>query len=463
MDQKTNTQYNPVTADIRRQVGQIVGAAGILEITEAYQQDASKLRYQPEMVVAPQHVHQVQALMRLANQHRFAVTPRGGGSGLAGGCLAVHGGVVLSLRNLEPICRIDSVNLIAEVTPGIITADLKAAACAQGLHYPPDPAGMELSTIGGNAATNAGGPACLKYGTTKDYVLGLESVLPTGELIKTGTRTRKGVVGYDMTQLLVGSEGTLGILTKLFLKLIPLPPAVAGLIAAFENLPQAMRAVTAIMGNGHLPSAIEFMDVKCLDLVQDLLPFPLPQHCACLLIVETDGGPDQVRTEIKSIADVCTRSGAHQLLTADSEPERDKLWKARREVSLRIHDSAAIYVSEDVTVPLGAIADLVSVLPAFEQEYNLRIYAFGHAGDGNIHLNITASDCHQMEQVEQGIAAILRKVLQMQGTISGEHGIGAAKKRYLPMELSPASIRLQKGIKQLFDPNGILNPGKIFP
>jgi D-lactate dehydrogenase (cytochrome) len=463
MDQKTTNQFQPMSADTRDKVGQIVSPQGVLELNESYERDASELRFRPEMVVAPQDVRQIQRLLQLANQQRFAVTARGGGSGLAGGCLAVSGGVVLSLSAMPHVCRIDPVNLIAEASSGVITAELKAAAVGHGLLYPPDPAGMELSTIGGNAATSAGGPACLKYGTTKDYILGLEAVLPSGQLIKTGTQTRKGVVGYDLTQLLVGSEGTLAIITKLFLKLIPMPPAVAGLTAAFESMEQAMRTVTAVMGSGCLPSAIEFMDAKCLDLVKDLLPFPPAQPGACLLIVETDGGPEQVRTDIQSLSRLFTQHGAQRLLTSFSEPERDKLWKARREVSLRIHDNAALYVSEDVVVPLGAIADLVSALPNFEQRHNLNIYAFGHAGDGNIHLNITAADRAHMPEVERAVAGILKKVLQLGGTISGEHGIGAAKKQYLPLELSAASIALQRGIKKLFDPNNILNPGKIFP
>jgi len=352
----------------------------------------------------------------------------------------------------------------AEVEPGTLTKTLRDAAQSKGLFFPPDPAGMDQSTIGGNAATNAGGPSCVKYGTTKDYVLGLEVVLPSGRLIKTGTRTRKGVVGYDLTQLLVGSEGTLGIITGLILKLIPFPEAVSGTSAVFNDLPVAMGAVTKILTSGHLPSAIEFLDAKCLSLVNDLLPFKVPGEKSTLLIIELDGAPEQIRHEIDVIGKICEDVGATYLLPAPDKEERELIWEMRRQVSLRIHDNSALYIPEDVAVPLGKIPALVAeLLPKFEAEYGLKIYAFGHAGDGNIHLNITAQSRDNMPRVEKGVQNILARVIRMGGTISGEHGIGEAKKQYLPMELSAESIRLQTEIKNVFDPNMVLNPGKIFP
>jgi glycolate oxidase subunit GlcD len=458
--------YTPITDDIRRRISDVLGDECIVTNQDevgTYSKDASGLSYPPELVIRVQETAQIQRLMRLANEYSFPVIPRGGGSGLAGGCLPVLGGVVLSLEKLNRIISVDTQNLIAKVQPGTITKDLRDAVQQKKLFFPPDPAGMDQSTIGGNAATNAGGPSCVKYGTTKDYILGLEAVLPSGRMINTGAQTRKGVVGYALTQLLVGSEGTLGIITGLILKLIPYPASVSAVTAVFSDLPSAMQAVTQILNRGHLPSAIEFLDAKCLLLVKDILPFQVPGKKSTLLIIEVDGDPAQTKRDIKTIGKILKEVGATHLLPAFNEKEREDIWNVRRQVSLRIHDNYALYIPEDVAVPIGKIPALVAELPKLEAEYGFEIYAFGHAGDGNIHLNITAQNRDNMNRVEMGVKAILARVIQMGGTISGEHGIGQAKKRYLSMELSAESIRLQTEIKKVFDPNMILNPGKIFP
>ncbi|MFO7885118.1 MAG: FAD-linked oxidase C-terminal domain-containing protein [Desulfobacteraceae bacterium] len=431
-------------------------------IPDQYSCDASELRYPPELVVKAACREDVQAVIQLANQWHFPVIPRGGGSGLAGACLADQGGVVLSLENMNRIHPPDTKNLIMAVEPGAVSCEVRKAAEKSGLFYPPDPAGMDRSTIGGNAATDAGGPACLKYGTTRDYILGLEAVLPTGELIRTGVKTRKGVVGYDLTNLIVGSEGTLGIITELTLKIIPKPCAVMGIMAVFKNMGSAMEAVSHIMASSILPCAMEFMDHKCLFLVKDMLPMSLPGNEPSVLIIETDGSVSHVKEEIQNISERCREMGADTILQAKNQDEREKIWQARRQISLCIHDWAALYISEDVVVPINAIADLVNRLSFFEDRYRIKIFAFGHAGDGNIHLNITAPSKDSMDRVNSGVKALLEQVLALGGTISGEHGIGLAKRQYLPMEISPESIALQKGIKTLFDPNNILNPGKIF-
>jgi D-lactate dehydrogenase (cytochrome) len=414
-------------------------------------------------VVCAQNVADVQALLTLANQHRFPVTPRGGGSGLAGACLPDRGGVVLSTRGLDAIRTIDTSNFIMEVEAGAISLRVREAAAAQGLFYPPDPAGMELSTIGGNAATDAGGPACVKYGTTRDYILGLEAVLPDGSLITTGVRTRKGVVGYDLTNLLVGCEGTLAVITALTLKLLPKPAATTGVLCAFGSMADAMRAVARVMAEGHLPSAIEFLDYRCLALIGEMLPFAVPGERPSLLIVELDGPAAPIQSEMAEVLAVMTREGATRVLRARDEAERQQIWQVRRQVSLRIHDHAALYLSEDVVVPLSAIATLVDALGAHEARHGVEIFAFGHAGDGNIHLNITSRHPDHQEQMDRVAEELLRLVLQLGGTISGEHGIGLAKRSFLPLELAPGSIDLQRRIKALFDLNQILNPGKIFP
>jgi glycolate oxidase subunit GlcD len=458
--------YTPVNEKIRNIIENHLGTGSIITDPDTLTQctgDASHLRFTPELVVRPENVQDIQTLMRLANAHRFPVTPRGGGSGLAGGCLPTCGGVVLLLTGFNQILEIDRRNLIMRVQPGVISQKVREAAAAAGLFYPPDPAGMDQSTIGGNAATDAGGPACVKYGTTRDYILGLEAVLPDGERIATGVRTRKGVVGYDLTNLLVGSEGTLGIITSLILKLVPNPPAVKTMMAVFEDMVSAMNGVAAIIEEGYLPSAIEFLDHRCLRLISDLLPFSLTHPRPSVLIIEVDGPGRQVNEDMQAIIDIARKQSAIETLMADSDEEREKIWSVRRAVSLRIHEHAKIYIPEDIAVPITAIAELVDALPDYENKYGIEIFAFGHAGDGNIHLNITTQQLKKEALAWQGTKALLELTLRLQGTISGEHGIGLAKRDYISMELSNTSIELQKQIKALFDPNHVLNPGKIFP
>ncbi len=459
-------QYSPITDEIKAAIQERIGSESIISIPEKlaeYASDASKLHFTPELVVHAKNRGDIQTLMELANRYRFPVTPRGGGSGLAGGCLPSLGGVVLSTMGLNRIERIDTKNFIMKVEPGVISQQVRDAAAAAGMFYPPDPAGMDQSTIGGNAATDAGGPACVKYGTTRDYILGLEAVLPSGQLITTGVQTRKGVVGYDLTNLLIGSEGTLGIITSLTLKLLAKPAATTGMMCVFNDMVSAMNSVAAIMGQGYLPSAIEFLDHKCLSLVGELLPFSLPGDKPSILIIEIDGPQSQIDEEIEAICSLTTAEGAIELIKAASAEEREKIWAVRRQVSLRIHEYAKLYIPEDIVVPLTAIAELVEALPFYEKKYSIEVFAFGHAGDGNIHLNITTQDPAKEGLARAGTKALLELTLRLQGTISGEHGIGIAKSRYLSMELSENSIGLQKNIKKLFDPNLVLNPGKIFP
>ena len=390
------------------------------------------------------------------------MTPRGLGTGLAGGALPVLGGVVLSLARMNRIIAIEPRNMIAVVEPGVVNLDLKNAVREHGLFYPPDPASLDTCSLGGNAATNAGGPSCVKYGTTRDYILGLEAVLPNGEMLATGVRTRKGVVGYDLTRLLVGSEGTIGVITKLILRLIPHPAAVTTLVALFPKLVPAMETIAKILMNGHIPSAMEFLDRRCLELVGDLLPFAGVKEAGAMLLIEADGDPERIQREIEAIGEICLDGGAADVLMAPDAGRRNRMWDVRKEVTLRIEERYPLDVHEDIVVPLGRIAELVACLPEYEAAYGMIIYSFGHAGDGNIHLNITADSLDAAPRVEEGVRQIVKKVLAMGGTMSGEHGVGIAKRRFLPLELSPESIRLQRAIKLLFDPNCILNPGKVF-
>ena len=432
-----------------------------------YSKDAGTLSAGPEAVLLPDNTQEISAVLALANQRNFPITPRGAATGLAGGVLPCCGGAVLSLERMNRILSLDAKNITATVQPAVITLDLRNAAEAVGLFYPPDPASLDTSSVGGNAATNAGGPACLKYGTTKDYILGLEAVLPSGKIIRTGARTRKNVVGYDMTRLLVGSEGTLGVITELTVKLIPKPPQIRALAALFPDLRTASHGVNAVLTGGHLPSALEFMDHKCLALVSELLPeslrAKLPGPQAAMILLEMDGHPVALEQEMGEVAALCMGAGAVETLDAPGKEEREMLWSVRRQISLRIHESAAIYVPEDVVVPISRIPDLVDLLPGIEEKYGVTVYAFGHAGDGNIHLNLTTQRDDMNEEMDAAVMLALEKVLEMDGTISGEHGIGLAKVPYVSMELEPESIRLQRALKHLFDPNNILNPGKLFP
>ena len=457
--------YAPLTPELIARIREVVSDGTVTadpDMLEPYAKDASELHRLPELLVEVATVQEVQALLRLANACHFPVTPRGLGTGLTGGAVPVSGGVLLSLAKMDRILLVDPENLIAVVEPGVITGDLKKAVQSKGLFYPPDPASVDTCSLGGNAATNAGGASCIKYGTTRNYILGLEVVLPSGEIIQAGVQTRKGVVGYDLVQLLVGSEGTLGIITKLIVKLVPLPPAVTTLVALFSDLQSPMRAVTALLTSGHLPSALEFMDHQCLELVGDLLPFAGVKDSKAFLLIETDGAPGVIDREIEKMGEVCLEHEAVDVFLAPDSYKRAQMWEVRRQVSLRIEEHAAVYIPEDVVVPLGRIAEFVDKLPDLARSFGMKIYSFGHAGDGNIHLNITAESRELTGQIEQGIEAVLKLVLAMGGTISGEHGIGFVKKHLLPLELSPENIRLQKGIKRIFDPNLILNPGKVF-
>ncbi len=457
---------NVLTPELRQEFRSILGPEGVLEAPadlEKYGRDESGLSRPAGRVLLPTETPQIQAILRLANERGFPVTPRGLGSGLAGGALPEEHGVVLSLERMNRILEIDERNLVARVEPGVITRDLRDAASVRGLYYPPDPASLAVSSIGGNAATNAGGPRCLKYGVTRDYVLGLKAVLPDGGLISAGVQTRKGVVGYALAHLLVGSEGTLGVLTELLLKLIPHPPVTAGMAAVFGSMPEAMAAVTGLLTSGHLPCALEFLDHRCLALVGDLLPFSGLPPTASLLYIESDGEESGVAAQMQSMIRACRKMGALDILPASEPAERERIWDVRRQVSLRIHESSEIYIPEDVVVPLGRIAELVAALPELEIEAHGLIYAFGHAGDGNIHLNFTAAGQERRAPLEHCVLKALRKVLSMGGTMSGEHGVGEAKRGFLPLELTSESIQLQRGIKKLFDPNGVLNPSKVFP
>jgi glycolate oxidase len=435
-----------------------------LETRICYSFDATGKKFLPDAVVYPVNAEEVRQTVLLANLHRFPVIPRGAGSGFSGGSLPVRGGVVLSTERMDRIVTIDTENLYAVVEPGVVTETLKQAARERGLFYPPDPASLKFSTLGGNIAECAGGMCAVKYGVTRDYVLGLEAVLGTGELIRTGVATAKGVVGYDLTRMLVGSEGTLGIVTRATLRLIPLPGAAATLLALFQGNRRSVEAVNAIVAARVTPSAMELMDRTAIDCVQALMPVPLPEGTGSALLLEVDGPEGQVAREADLLTDVCRAHGAIEVRRASDAPGREELWKLRRSISPSLRRLAPVKLNEDIVVPRSRLADMFDFLADLSDRTSVRIVTFGHAGDGNIHVNIMISgtDAGETRRAEEAVGEVFRKTVEMGGTISGEHGVGISKAPFFEMEVGPLGVAVMKRLKECFDPNGILNPGKIF-
>jgi len=430
-----------------------------------YSYDGTAREFPPEAVALPGSTEEIRAIMRLASATPFPVVPRGAGTGMTGGALPVAGGLVLGLSRMNRILELDTANQVAVVEPGVINGALRDEAARVGLYYPPDPASFKFCTIGGNVAECAGGPSAVKYGVTRDYVLGLEVVLPDGRLITTGVRTAKGVVGYDLTRLFVGSEGTLGIITKIVLRLVARPAAKKTLLVLLDSMARATGLVTEILAR-HLPCTLEYMDHTAISLVADRLPLPLPAQTRALLLIELDGDSDAVPLATARLRDFLEASG--KILTlreANDADEAEALWAARRALSPAAFNLRPHKISEDVVVPRSRIPELVARAEELATAVALPIFTFGHAGDGNIHVNIMLDRDNPEEpaRAERAKELLFERVLQLQGTLSGEHGVGITKAAYLPLELSADTLTVMQSVKRLFDPAQILNPGKIFP
>lgn len=430
-----------------------------------YSFDATGKGRLPDAIAFPETADEIRRTVLLANDFRFPVIPRGAGSGFSGGSVPVRGGLVLSTERMDRILSIDAENLVAVVEPGVVTGTLKEEAARRGLFYPPDPASFRFSTIGGNIAECAGGMCAVKYGVTRDYVLGLEAVLGTGEMIRTGVSTVKGVVGYDLTRMLVGSEGTLGIVTKATLRLIPLPEATETLLAFFRNNREGSRAVAGMIGGRIVPCALELMDQTAIDCVRALVDLPVPEGAGCALLIEVDGTPSSVVDEAKRVEEACRRFGAIELRRAADAEGRERLWTLRRSISPALRKVNPVKINEDIVVPRSRLPDMMDFLSDLGSRKRLRIVTFGHAGDGNVHVNlmISGTDEEERRRADEAVSEIFRKTVAVGGTISGEHGIGISKAPYLEMEVGPLGVSVMKRLKACFDPNGILNPGKIFP
>ncbi len=451
-----------------RKLQNIVGKAHCSKKKEdlaCYAYDATAQSYLPDAVLFPRNAEEISAILNLANKDGFFVIPRGSGSGMTGGSLAVRGGVILVMFRLDRILEIDKDNLIARAEPGVVTGRFHRAVEKEGLFYPPDPASSEFSTLGGNLAECAGGPRAVKYGVTRDYVLGLEAVLPTGEIVHTGVQTAKGVVGYDLTRLLVGSEGTLGIITRMTLRLLPLPEAVRALTAVFDKMEKAAETVSEVIRCGFIPRTIEYMDNASIRCAESHLKIGLPVEAEALLLIEVDGKVDEVDMLIAQLKTVCMSQGAKSVKIAENEAEVANLWKARKAISPALFKYGPDKINEDIVVPRSKIPDIVRKINALKEETGLTMVSFGHAGDGNIHFNIMLDKNNKAElkKAEDAIEAVFDHTLELGGTISGEHGVGITKAAYIAKEIGHVEIDLMKKIKKVFDPKGILNPGKIFP
>lgn len=439
-----------------------------MESLEYYSKDETEdLTFLPEVVVRPRTALEISAILKLANEKCIPVTPRGAGTGLSGGALPVYGGIVLSTERMNSIIEIDEKNLQATVEPGVINQVFKDAVEAVGLFYPPDPASRGSCFLGGNLAECAGGPKAVKYGVTKDYVLNLEVVLPTGEIITTGANVLKNSTGYNLTQLMIGSEGTLGVITKIVFKLIPLPKENLLILVPFASAAKACEAVSEVFRTGITPSAIEFMERDAIDFVLRFVDTTLKikDHIRAHLIIEVDGNNrEQLFNDCEKISDVMYRYECDEVLFAESAQQKAELWKLRRAAGEAVK-SHSVYKEEDTVVPRARLPELLAGVKAIGNKYSFRSVCYGHAGDGNLHVNIIKEDMSDEDwhtKVPEGIREIFQLCVKLGGTISGEHGIGWVQKNYLDIAFNPAQMKIQREIKRIFDPNLILNPGKIF-
>ncbi len=447
----------------------IVGKAGVLHTPEdlaVYSYDGTFEEHCPDVVVLPESTEQVSQVIKLAASHRIPVVTRGMASGLTAASVPFSGGITLSMTRMNKLLEIDEVNAIAHVQAGIITSDLQEAVEKKNLFYPPDPSSIRHSTIGGNIACNAGGPRCLKYGVTGDYVLGLTVVLADGRVLKTGGKVIKDVVGFDLTALFTGSEGTLGVITEALLRLTAKPAYARTALVEFASLPDACKTVNAIIRAGIVPATLELMDHTAISCIEDAMHLGLPLDVEAILLIESDGtNLATVTYEIEAAAEICRNQGARNVRVAKDEAERASLWKARRSVSPALARKAPNKLGEDITVPRSAIPEAVKRLKEVSAKYGLPIVIFGHAGDGNLHPNILFDkrDPEQWAKVEKMVAEEFAIALELGGTLSGEHGVGTLKRPYMERALGTISLGIQKQIKHFFDPFNILNPGKVLP
>jgi glycolate oxidase len=463
--------YNKITADVLAAIKQIVGEDAVITNhadLERYSHDETEdLRFYPEVVAKPKSPQEVSALLQLCNTHLIPVTPRGAGTGLSGGALPVMGGLVIAMERFNKVLAIDEQNLQATVEPGVITEEFMNQVAEKGLLYPVDPASKGSCFIGGNVSHGSGGPRVVKYGTIREYVLNLEIVLPSGEIIWTGANTLKYSSGYNLTQLIIGSEGTLAIVTKIVVKLIPRPTVDALMLASFASNEAACTAVSAIFRAGITPSALEFMERRGVEWVieNDGITFDLKPEVQAFLLIEVDGtNQDVIFTDCEKINQVLEQHNCTDVLFADTSAQKEDLWRMRRTMAVSVK-SNSVYKEEDTVVPRASLPDLIKGIKETGLKYGFESVCYGHAGDGNLHVNIIKGEMSNdawNNSLKDGIREIFELTVSLGGTLSGEHGIGLVQKGYMPIKYTPVHFELWRGIKQVFDKNGILNPGKIF-
>lgn len=418
----------------------------------------------PDAVVAPRSTEEVAEVVKVCNREKIPIVPRGSGTNLCAGTVPTEGGIVLLFKHMNKILEVDEDNLTVTVQPGVITLDMIEAVEKKQLFYPPDPSSMKISTIGGNINENSGGLRGLKYGVTRDYVLALEAVLPNGDIIRTGGKLAKDVAGYDLTRLLVGAEGTLGVITEATLKLVPMPETKQTMLALFSDMEAAARSVSSIIANRIIPVTLEFLDQPTLKAVEDFAEIGLPTDAEAVLLIEQDGAKEVVERDIQRIAEICLNEGALSAEVASSKEEALELTAARRAALSALARLRPTTILEDATVPRSEVANMVRAINEIAKEYNVTICTFGHAGDGNLHPTCLTDvrDEEEMHRVEEAFAAIFAKALELGGTITGEHGVGMMKAPYLEWKLGEEGIALMRAIKQAIDPNHIMNPAKLF-
>jgi len=463
---------NNITLSLLEEIKSIVGATYFFTDEESFAKygsdETEKLHYAPQVVVKPRTAEEISKLLILCNQHLIPVTPRGAGTGLTGGALPHLGGLLISMERFNSILEIDERNLQVTTEPGVITEVLQNTVKEKGLFYPPDPASKGSCFIGGNISENSGGPKAVKYGVVKDYVLNLEIVLPTGEIIWTGSNVLKNATGYNLTQLIVGSEGTLGIVTKIVLRLIPHPKFDLLMLAPFNSVEKASEAVSAIFRAGITPSAMELMEIESIKLASKLCEstaIPITEGLEAHLIIEVDGNDiDVLMKDMEAIAAVLSNFEVGELYFADDAQQKNELWKIRRKAS-EASVAAGYTIEEDTVVPRAELPKLIKGVRALALENGFKVVSYGHAGDGNLHIRINHpkyKKSYENEEIQTILAKIFELIKSLGGTISGEHGIGIIQKSFMPIMFDNVTMELMKGIKRLFDPNNILNAGKIF-
>jgi len=463
--------YRPVDESMVRRLTEIAGPKAVFsdeDVLDIYSKDETMgFSHRPEIVVKPTTPKEILEIMRLANLENIPLTPRGKGTGLSGGAIPVCGGIVLSCERMEKILDIDHENLMVITEPGIITGELQKAVEAEGLFYPPDPASLASCSIGGNVAEGAGGSRAVKYGTTKDYVNGLEMVLPSGDTISTGGKVVKDVTGYNLTQLITGSEGTLAIVTRIILRLIPLPKLRKDFLVPYHSIDQAAQTVSEIIRNRIIPTAIEFMDRNSFELAEGFIKRKLAfrDAAAHLLITLDENRPEALEEDQDRVGEICEKNGAFDILVANSPAARDRMWEGRKCLFEAANHLGIIYKSLDVVVPRSLIPILIRKINEVSERYRMKAMSFGHAGDGNVHVHLIKGDLPDEEwekSIDRAQRDLYKETIDLGGKITAEHGIGLLRKPFLSMSLDSCQIELLKRLKKAFDPKNILNPGKIF-